>query len=192
MNASLGGRRYTLLRNRRMGALLVGFESAIYWIAFLLLAAASILVVLGGADAVIRSVIQHDDLLAGGVLVLDRVLLVVIVAELAYTLRTVIQNREIVAEPFLLIGIIAIIRRVLIVTAEFEQSPSRDDVDRLLFELGGLSLMVLAMAVAVFILRYSAKDSVLPHLRTVARDRPTDVASAQAPGDAAPAIPRRG
>ncbi|MGH4015602.1 MAG: phosphate-starvation-inducible PsiE family protein [Pseudonocardiaceae bacterium] len=52
---------------------------------------------------------------------LDRILLALIVAGLAYTLRVVIERHEIAAEPFLLIGVIAAVRRILIVTAEFEQ-----------------------------------------------------------------------
>ncbi|HEU4362266.1 MAG TPA: phosphate-starvation-inducible PsiE family protein [Mycobacterium sp.] len=159
-----------LERDGWVDVLLVGFESAIYWAAFLLLAAASILVIIGGVSGVIQSASKRDDLLSGGVTVLDRVLLVVIVAELAYTLRTVIQDREVVAEPFLLIGIIAIVRRVLIVAAEFERSPSREDVTRLLLEFAGLSIMALSIGGVVFILRQSAKNSVLRHLRLASRE----------------------
>lgn len=141
---------------RRLGPLVLAFESVIYGIAFLLLAASAVLVVVGSAGAVVQSLARRDSTLDSGVLVLDRLLLVLIVAELAYTLRTVLQYREIAAEPFLLIGLIAAVRRILIVTAAFEQSPSGAELNRLLFELGALGLLILAIAAAIFLLRYSA------------------------------------
>lgn len=142
---------------RQLSRMVIVFESAIYGVAFLLLAAAAVLIVIGSTEAVVDSLTQRAGTLDAGVLVLDRLLLVLIVAELAYTLRTVLQYREIAAEPFLLIGLIAAVRRILIVTAAFEQSPSGDDLNRLLYELGALGLLVLAIAAAIFMLRSSAQ-----------------------------------
>ncbi len=53
----------------------------------------------------------------------------------AYTLRLVIQRHEIAAEPFLFIGLIAAVRRILIVTAEFEQRPPKDKLINLLYSM---------------------------------------------------------
>jgi hypothetical protein len=63
-------------------------------------------------------------------------------------------NHEIAAEPFLYIGLIATVRRMLIVTAEFEQPQSDQELNRLLLELGVLALLVLAIAAAIFLIRY--------------------------------------
>ncbi len=87
---------------------------------------------------------------------LDRILLALIVAGLAYTLRVVIERREIAAEPFLFIGVIAAVRRILIVTAEFEQPQTEAQLFNLLFELGMLGVLVLALAAAIFLIRYSS------------------------------------
>lgn len=141
----------------RIGLLVLGFEPVIYGVAFLLLVVSAVLVVIGSIVGIAQSVAHRVDALDGGVLILDRVLLVLIVAELAYTLRSVLQYRHIAAEPFLLIGLIAAVRRILIVTAAFEQSPAGDELNRLLYELGALSLLVLAIAAAIFLLRYSAR-----------------------------------
>ena len=59
-----------------------------------------------------------------GVTLLDRILLLLIIAELAYTLRFVLRTHEIALEPFLFIGLIAVVRRILIVTAQLERIPS--------------------------------------------------------------------
>lgn len=45
-----------------------------------------------------------------------------IVAELLHTVRLTIRNRPLDAEPFLVVGVIAGIRKVLIVTAEPDKS----------------------------------------------------------------------
>jgi presenilin-like A22 family membrane protease len=139
-----------------VGTLVNRFEEAIYGIAFLLLAAAAVLVVIGTVGAVIQTGTRQVSTLEGGVLVLDRILLTLIIAELAYTLRTDFFNHAIAAEPFLFIGLIATVRRILIVTAEFERPQSDAAADRLLLELGALALLVLAIAAAIFLIRYSA------------------------------------
>ncbi len=58
-----------------------------------------------------------------GLRALHRVLLLLIVAELLFTLRLVIARGEIATEPFWFIGIIAVVRRVVVITAQVENLP---------------------------------------------------------------------
>jgi uncharacterized membrane protein (DUF373 family) len=143
--------------SHRVGGLVDAFETLIYAIAFLLLVAAAILVVIGGVQAVLQAADHKVDTLQGGVLVLDRVLMVLIVAEIAATLRAVLLYHEIAAEPFLFIGLIACVRRILIVTAQSEQVNTDKELDRLLVELGALGLLVIGIAAAIFMIRVSTK-----------------------------------
>jgi uncharacterized membrane protein (DUF373 family) len=101
--------------------------------------------------------------LQGGVLVLDRVLMVLIIAEIAATLRAVLLYHEIAAEPFLFIGLIACVRRILIVTAASEQVHSDKELDRLLFELGALGLLIIGIAAAIYMIRCSARHTSQTH-----------------------------
>ncbi len=55
---------------------------------------------------------------AGMMHLLDRVLLALMLAEIIYTVWRITRTRKLESEPFLIIGIIAAIRRMLIVTAE--------------------------------------------------------------------------
>lgn len=135
---------------------LLGFESVLYVVVGVLLAMAAAFVLLGTANAIAGAVSGGEDPIDIGVLVLDRILLTLIVAELAYTLRFVIQTHEIVSEPFLFIGLIATVRRILIVTAEFEQPTPQTELTNLLRELGLLGLLTLALAAAIFLVRLSA------------------------------------
>ena len=143
--------------SHRVGALVDSFETLVYAIAFLLLVAAAVLVVIGGGQAVMQAATHQVNTLQGGVLVLDRVLMVLIIAEIAATLRAVLLYHEIAAEPFLFIGLIACVRRILIVTAATEQVHSDKDLNRLLLELGALGLLVIGISVAIFLVRNSGR-----------------------------------
>ena len=88
------------------------------------------------------------------VTVLDWILLLLIIAELAYTLRFVLRTHKIAVEPFLFIGLIAVVRRILIVTAQFERLPSGGRIlTNFLLELGLLGFLALTLAVAVRLIR---------------------------------------
>ena len=80
---------------------------------------------------------------------LDNGLVLFIVAELLHTVRLTIRNRTLDAEPFLVVGLIAGIRKVLIVTAEAEGSFRWDPQGIELVVLVGL-IFVMAPAVLVW------------------------------------------
>ena len=103
---------------------LISFETALYAAVGLLLAVAAGFVLVGTVSGVVRAVLDGASAVDTGVIVLDRILLALIVAELAYTLRFVVKTHEIAVEPFLYIGLIADVRRILIVSAEFEPRPA--------------------------------------------------------------------
>ncbi len=152
-----GGMGQAALRfgNRHPVAIISRFETFLNGIALLLLVAAAALVIVGSAEAVFDAVASKGGAISGGVLVLDRILLVLIIAELAYTLRTVLESHEIAVDPFLFIGLIAAVRRILIVTARLDQSTPQpsDEFDRLMIELGLLSVLVFAIATAIVMIR---------------------------------------
>jgi hypothetical protein len=60
-------------------------------------------------------------LTANVVALLDRCLLILLVIELRYTVQVSFREHGLMPEPFLLIGLIAAIRRVLLLTMEMAQ-----------------------------------------------------------------------
>src|ERR1019366_7890681 len=98
-----------------------GSEQVLYVIVGLLLLAAAVLVVVGTVTELIDAINTHQNAVNTGVVVLERILLTLIVAELLHTLRFVVVRGQIVVEPFLFVGLIAVVRRILIVTAELER-----------------------------------------------------------------------
>ncbi len=84
---------------------------------------------------------------------LDRILLILLVVELLYTVQVSFREHAVMPEPFLLIGLIAAIRRVLILTAEFGHPEAGVDPTRLVVELAVLSGLIVAIAISLFVLR---------------------------------------
>jgi uncharacterized membrane protein (DUF373 family) len=111
----------------------------------------------------VRTAVHGGGAVDVGVVVLDRILLTPIIAELGYTLRFVVCTHAIAVEPFLYIGLIAVVRRILIVTAQLERGPRAGSAaTNLLLELGVLGLLVPALAVAVHLVRRSATPEPSP------------------------------
>jgi uncharacterized membrane protein (DUF373 family) len=134
------------------------FEALLYSAVALLLGVAAILVVVGTISGLVRDVGDRVGAVEIAVIVLDRILLALIVGELLYTLRFVLRTHELAVEPFLYIGLIAVVRRILIVTAQFEQGNVEGRaLTNLLLELGVLGLLGPALASAVFLVRRSRR-----------------------------------
>jgi uncharacterized membrane protein (DUF373 family) len=133
---------------------LVGFEALLYGAVAVLLAVAAVLVLVGTVHEIAHAIDIGAGAVDTAVTALDRILLLLIIAELAYTLRFVVRTHEIAVEPFLFIGLIAVVRRILIVTAQFERIPSSGRLlTNFLLELGLLGFLVLALSVALALVR---------------------------------------
>ena len=86
---------------------------------------------------------------------LDRVLLIVMIVELLYTVQVSFREHTLVPEPFLIVGLIAATRRILVLTAEFAELAEAGGVvfQHAMLELGLLTIMVLVFVVALVLLR---------------------------------------
>lgn len=92
---------------------------------------------------------------------LDRILLILLVVELLYTVQVSFREGALVPEPFLLVGLIAVIRRVLVLTAELAQVHDKPDpvFHRFIVELGMLTVMIVALVISLVLLRSRKRRS---------------------------------
>jgi uncharacterized membrane protein (DUF373 family) len=91
--------------------------------------------------------------------ILDRVLLVFILVELLYTTRIIRQEHGIIiAEPFLLVGLIAVVRRILLVTAQIEEARGTQEFQNLLAELGVMAGLVVVLTSALFFIQRARRS----------------------------------
>jgi uncharacterized membrane protein (DUF373 family) len=127
-------------------------ETAIYLVVALLLILAAAFTIVGTVmDVVEGSKSRH--IADAGLFILDRVLLMFIIAELLYTLRAVNFGGQVLVEPFLFIGLIAVVRKVLVVAAEADQQGL--EPGDLVLQVGAFAGLAFVLAVAIYLVRRS-------------------------------------
>jgi uncharacterized membrane protein (DUF373 family) len=90
---------------------------------------------------------------------LDGVLLIFIFVELLYAVRTSLRSHEIVAEPFLIVGILACIKEIVVQSVEAAKLVGQGpEFARTIVQTGVLGALVLVLAVAAFVLRERRRD----------------------------------
>ena len=137
-------------RLRLVNAIGLSERIAYYVAALFLIATMCLLFVSAAADFL---EVASVGLLTTSLDVLDKVLLIFIFTELLGTITTIVREREVRAEPFLLIGLIAVVRRILAVTVSIEQSLGTPQFTSLLYELGVLTALIVVLAGALFFIR---------------------------------------
>jgi uncharacterized membrane protein (DUF373 family) len=92
---------------------------------------------------------------------LDRVLLTLIFVEVLSTVQVSFREHTLVPEPFLVVGIIAGTRRVLVLTAEIGEliEGGGDRFRNSMIELGVLTVMIVALVAALVLLRKRAPEA---------------------------------
>lgn len=105
--------------------------------------------------------IAHRTIATGILQVLDQLLIVLMVVEILHTVRISIRSHVLVTEPFLIVGLIASIRRILVITLEAatltkSTSWSADGASifrATMVELGLLGLLILILVFSITLLR---------------------------------------
>lgn len=127
-------------------------EDVIYGILALLLVAVVILVLVAATVALWHA-IEGGDLIAGVVDVIDKVLLALMVAEILYTVIISFRSHSLQAKPFIIVGLIAAVRRVLLISLEAAhvsaiESPAFTNY---MIELGVLSVLILIFVISLYV-----------------------------------------
>ena len=146
------------LRHTAQGFLWV--EHATYMALGVLLSLA-VLFGLGGAAWVLVSGLADWTGTRTILLIIDRLLFVLMVVEILHTVRASMRTGALTSEPFLVVGLIATIRRVLVITLESSETTKQtelsDNAQRLfhasMMELGVLAVLILVMVVSIRLLR---------------------------------------
>lgn len=150
-------------------------EIAIYYILALLLAVTA-LAAIGSAGQTLWNGLIHWTIAAETLHVLDELLVVLMIVEIFHTVRIAIHSHFLLAtEPFLVVGVIASIRRVLVIslqmsalTTEGKWTPDGASIFRAsMLELGLLVILILVLVFCITLLRRYAP---------VAKDVDEDVA----------------
>jgi len=136
-------------RTQNMAARLFDLiEDAIYMVVAALLVVAGLFVLWNAVSTVFKD-LGHSTLTQLVTDVLDNGLLLFIIAELLHTVRATIQERTLVVEPFLIVGIIAGVRRLLLITAQLAAGGNQFSWQQQGIEMTVLLALILGMTVAL-------------------------------------------
>jgi uncharacterized membrane protein (DUF373 family) len=136
-------------------------DSFLSWGEVLVYFAVAIILTTGAAILVGDAVTTFVDLMSGGEPVLTAatellsvLLLVFVFVELLGAVRKTLRERQLLAEPFLLVGIIASIKEIVVVAgAERPKESGFAEFRDGMVEIGVLSGVVLVLAIAALLLR---------------------------------------
>lgn len=94
--------------------------------------------------------------------VLDQILLVLMIVEILSTVQVSFREHVLTPEPFLVVGLIAAIRRVLIITAEFSNPSEVMEAAfrNAMMELGLLTALILSLVFSLYFLKKHRAASV--------------------------------
>ena len=145
-------------RQRLADRVLGKLEDGVYWGIALVLIIGSVSLLVSQFNTMLRL----RDAAAKTVMleILDGLLLIFIFVELLYAVRACLRSHEIVAEPFLIVGILAGIKEIVVLSVEaatlLEKGPA---FSRAVVEIGVLAGVVLALALSAFVLRERRRDT---------------------------------
>lgn len=145
---------------RVIGGALVGAERTIFTIIGVLLFVAAIALAWRSVDtlvALFRG--PAASLIDTAAQFLNIVLLILMIAELVYTVTLSVRVGVLSPEPFLIVGLIAVIRRILVITVqEVAPQPVKGaGLANSSVEVALLTLVVIAFVFAVYLLRRSQR-----------------------------------
>jgi hypothetical protein len=133
------------------------FESVedVTYIGLGVLLALSALTLLGSAGWYLAHGLLATNLRGIIVELLDQILLILMIIEILYTVQLSFREHILSPEPFLIVGLIAAVRRILIITAEFSKPADvvGEAFRNAMFELGLLTVLILSLVVSLYFLK---------------------------------------
>ncbi len=132
---------------------LTATEDGIYLVTALLLAATAVVLVVSTAWKLFSS-LPHGAVQSEALKALDTLLLVLMIVELLHTIRLFIVEHALVPEPFLIVALIAGVRRLLILTTEASQyiQTQPEQFRMALREMTLLTVSFLLIAISIVVL----------------------------------------
>lgn len=145
-------------RQRLADRVLGGLEDFVYWSIAVLLVVGSVALLLAQFNTMLR--LRNSPASTVMLEVLDGLLLIFIFVELLYAVRSCLRSHEIVAEPFLIVGILAGIKEIVVLSVEAAKLLDKGpDFARAVVEIGVLGGVVLVLSLSAFVLRERRRDT---------------------------------
>ncbi|MDH2909575.1 MAG: hypothetical protein HKL92_03395 [Candidatus Eremiobacteraeota bacterium] len=151
--------------DRFASLLALGERIMFVFVGLLLFVAAVALAVHGVREAIALFTVGGGSLIESTAHFIDLILLILMISEITYTVVISIRGRGLSAIPFLLVAIIATVRRVLVITIQ-EIHPAAPKglswISKSSVDLLALSLVCVLFVVAIIVLQRHPKSARLP------------------------------
>ena len=131
-------------------------ETAIYVIVGIVLIAAAIFLIVDTISSLIAFE-TPDGFIIWIVTILDKILLMLMIIEILYTVRVSFKERSLSAEPFLIVALIAAIRRILVISVE--TAYLHEKFYDFMIEISILGGLILIFVISIILLRKNPKSS---------------------------------
>jgi hypothetical protein len=130
------------------------WEDIVYLGLAVLLAASALALLVVEAVGFWRTII--DGVLADNIVpLLDQLLLIIIIVELLFTVKVSFREHVLEPQPFLIVAVIAVSRRIIVLTAELSKLLKADEqvFQHALWELVILTVLAVALVISLRLLR---------------------------------------
>jgi len=149
-------------RARRKAAGIFHMVEQAFYVAIAVALALAGVVLFGGTTYAFATRLGTGDVATTVLTFLDGLLLVFIVTELIHTVRAVIDENVLTTEPFLIVGIVAAIRRIIVISAEAKARLGQPEFHQMMVEEGLLAATVVALGLTIFLLRHTTRTEPRP------------------------------
>lgn len=145
-------------RQRTADRVLSVIEDVIYWAIAVVLVAGALVLLWVQIYAFTKLADEGSETVL--VEILDGLLLVFIFVELLFAVRATLRSHEIVAEPFLIVGIIVCIKEIVVLSVQSAKLLSDGpEFARAITEVGILGGLVLLLSIAMYVLRLRREEA---------------------------------
>lgn len=132
-------------------------EQLIYAVAAVCLVGGAVALLVDAIDTFVRHI--DDDVMLAATELLSVLLLVFVFVELLGAVRATMRERRLIAEPFLLVGIIASIKEIVVVAgAERPADASSTEFENAMIEIAVLAAVVLVLSISALLVRRRERE----------------------------------
>ncbi len=147
---------------RRVTATLFRLVEQAFYIAIAVGLTISGVALLGHVGWTFATRLASDGVVHSALRLLEGALLIFIMTELIHTIRAILDRNVVSTEPFLIVGIVAAVRRLLVITAQAPHTTGGEVFRNALYEMGTLMLVVLGLGVTIYLLRHTTHSEPEP------------------------------
>lgn len=94
---------------------------------------------------------EHENFIWWIIKLLDKILLMLMLLEILFTVRVSFAKHSLCAEPFLIVALIAAVRRILVLSVETAYFP--EHFQQHMIEIGILGILILIFVISIILMR---------------------------------------